>query len=211
MNRTPDSDRSFRPAATDAGGVVRDAVMTVPNVLTIARIAGSGVLLWLAQAGSERWFVGLFVTLVLTDWLDGKLAVLLDQRTELGARLDSVSDFVCYSCLVLGTMWLEPEFVRDEAMLIAAMVGSYALPVLVSLLRFRRLPAYHTRAAKTCWLLVSIGAVTLLLGGPWWPAQVTLIAVIVTNIEAFAIALVLPRWQADVPTIVHALKQPRRG
>jgi hypothetical protein len=51
---------------------------------------------------------------------------------------------------------------------------------------------------------------TLLLGGPAWPARVAMIAVIVTNIEATAITFVLRHWQTDVPSIWHAIRRTRR-
>lgn len=184
--------------------------LTVPNVLTIARIAGSGVLLWLAHAELSTAFVVLYVVLLLSDWLDGKLAIWLDQRTDLGARLDSAADFVMYACLMVGILWLRPEFVRSEAILIGVILGSYALMAAFALVRFGRLPAYHTRAAKTCWLLVSIGAVTLLAGGPLWPARVAMISVILTNIEAMAITFVLKSWRADVISIWHAVRFARK-
>ena len=64
------------------------SVLTVPNALTAVRIFGSFALVWLAAAEHVESFIGLFVVLVLTDWLDGRLAILLDQRTVLGARLE---------------------------------------------------------------------------------------------------------------------------
>jgi CDP-diacylglycerol--glycerol-3-phosphate 3-phosphatidyltransferase len=82
--------------------------------------------------------------------------------------------------------------------------------VVVSLARFGRLPAYHTFAAKVCWLLISAGAVTLLLGGPTWPAQVAMLSVIVANIEATAISFVMMRSETDVPSIWHAVRLARR-
>jgi CDP-diacylglycerol--glycerol-3-phosphate 3-phosphatidyltransferase len=184
--------------------------LTVPNALTVARMAGSGVLLWLAHAGHPSSFIALYAVLLFTDWIDGKIAIWLHQRSVLGARMDSVADAVLYTCLVIGISWLKPEFIESDTPLIWTMVGSYALSLLTGLVRFRRLPAYHTRAAKTCWLLVSIGAIALLLDGPWWPARVALVAVIITNLEATAISLVLPRWQMDVTSIWHAVRDTRR-
>lgn len=201
---------SAHPQPERARGDGGTGLLTVPNVISIARLAGAGVLLWLAHAGYATAFVALFALLVLSDWVDGKLAVLLDQRSVLGARLDSISDAVLYACLLLGTAMLKPEVFRSEALLIAVMLGSYAIVVAISLLRFGRPPAFHTRAAKTCWFLVALGAFTLLLDGPVWPARIAVIGVILTNIEATAIAFVLKEWQTDVPSIWHAVRIARR-
>jgi CDP-diacylglycerol--glycerol-3-phosphate 3-phosphatidyltransferase len=186
-------------------------VLTVPNVVTVVRLVASLLLPWLAWAGRAEWFIGLFLALVMTDWLDGKLAILLDQRTTLGARLDSVGDAVLYACLLIGVVWLQPAFLRSEAILVGAMLGSYAVTVIVTLIRFQRLPAYHTRAAKTCWLLTMIGALLLLAGGPVWPARIALIAVIIANAEATVISFVLKDWRTDVPSLWHATRFAREG
>ena len=196
--------RGERPPHDDVGA------LTVPNALTLLRFAGSGVLVWLASEGASGWFMGVFAALLLTDWLDGKLAILLHQRTELGARLDSIGDAILYACLLAGIVLLEPQFVRAEAVPLAVMLGSYALMLGASLARFRRLPAYHTFGAKTAWWLATIGAITLLAGGPPWPARVALVAVTLANLEAVAISFVLREWRADVRSIVHAMRERGR-
>ena len=48
-------------------------------------------MLWTAHQGYRQAFVVILVVLLFSDWLDGKLAVLLEQRTTFGARLDSLS------------------------------------------------------------------------------------------------------------------------
>lgn len=208
VNIPPDPPRVRDPRRADRDD--KPAVLTAPIAITVVRMVGSGVMLWLAHSGFAKLFAALFVVLVLSDWLDGKLAILLHQRTVLGARLDSIADAVLYACLLVGTAWLKPEHARSEAVLIGVLLVSYAVSVGVALARFGRLPAYHTRAAKACWLLVSIGATTLLLGGPTWPARVAMIGVIVTNIEATAITFVLRHWQTDVPSIRHAIRRARQ-
>ena len=184
-------------------------VLTVPNVITVARMAASAGLVWIAHAGLAGWFVGVFVVLMVTDWVDGKIAVLLHQRTEFGSRLDSFADVVLYVCLLVGMALLKPDFVRAEAVLIGLMLGSYALSVIIALARFRRPPAYHTFLAKLSWWLAAIGAVTLLTGGLAWPARVAIIAVTLGNAEQIAISCVLPRWRADVRSILHAVRARR--
>jgi CDP-diacylglycerol--glycerol-3-phosphate 3-phosphatidyltransferase len=98
---TADSDSNSEQAPDHDRASHR--VLTVPNVLTAARLVGSGFLLWLAHGGYAGWFVAIFALLLLTDWLDGKISILLDQRTVLGARLDSIADAVLYACLLVGT------------------------------------------------------------------------------------------------------------
>lgn len=186
-------------------------LVNVPNLLSAARLAGSPLLLPLAWFEQRGAFLGLFVLLMLTDWLDGKLAVAWRQRTAFGARLDSVADALMYGGLLVGGWLLVPQFVAQHAAWIGAALASFALTSLVGLVKFGRLPSYHTLGAKAGWFLSSTGALIVLAGGPTWPFCVAMVVVTATNLEATAISLVLPRWQADVLSIYHAWRQERPG
>jgi cardiolipin synthase (CMP-forming) len=93
--------------ATAEDSVYKDRYLTVPNVICGFRIIGSLALLWLAMTGWATAFVGLFVVLHVSDWVDGKLARWLHRRSDFGARLDSLSDAILYACLGLGCLTLK--------------------------------------------------------------------------------------------------------
>ena len=68
-------------------------VWTLPNLLSMARLAGVPLFLWLVL-GPEADFWALVVLMVsgVTDFADGWLARRLDQTTVLGQILDPVAD-----------------------------------------------------------------------------------------------------------------------
>lgn len=71
-------------------------ILTIPNLISIARLAGVPVFLWLvlglrSQAG-DWWAVGLLATAGVSDWLDGKIARALNQQSSLGEVLDPAAD-----------------------------------------------------------------------------------------------------------------------
>jgi cardiolipin synthase len=74
-------------------GPVVDRVLTVPNLLSIIRLAGVPVFLWLLL-GPKADGLALVVLAAsgVTDWLDGKLARWLNQTSKLGAKLDPAAD-----------------------------------------------------------------------------------------------------------------------
>jgi CDP-diacylglycerol--glycerol-3-phosphate 3-phosphatidyltransferase len=181
-------------------------MFNIPNSLSAFRLAGSLVLVGLAIAESRTAFAWLLGALLVSDWIDGKLAILLRQQTTFGARLDSVADAAMYSGLLFGLIWLHGGLVRQEWRWIVAVVVSYTLTTLAGLIKFRRLPSYHTRAAKTSWLLVSLAALCVFASGPVWPVRVAAGLVIFTNLEATAITGILKEWKADVPSLWHAWK-----
>jgi len=69
--------------------------VTLPNVITLVRIAACPVIFWLAisEGTSARvWAFGLFVAAALSDVWDGYLARRYDLVTDIGKLLDPVAD-----------------------------------------------------------------------------------------------------------------------
>jgi cardiolipin synthase (CMP-forming) len=67
-------------------------IVTLPNVVTVVRLACLPVFLWLLaqeQREAAAWLLG---GLGVTDWIDGYLARHLGQTSELGKVLDPVAD-----------------------------------------------------------------------------------------------------------------------
>ncbi len=79
-----------------------DRVLTIPNALSLARIAVLPlVLLDLLEGRFGRALV-LLLLIGASDWFDGYLARVLDQRTRLGAVLDPIGDRVVFVVVGVG-------------------------------------------------------------------------------------------------------------
>ena len=92
MTKAAAEDAAEDAAATDA----QDRVLTIPNAISVARLAGVPVFLWLVlglrtQTG-DWWAFGLLIASGLSDWLDGKIARALNQQSRLGQVLDPAAD-----------------------------------------------------------------------------------------------------------------------
>jgi cardiolipin synthase (CMP-forming) len=80
------------PRAEQAPSLPRQA-LTVPNLLSLLRLAGVPVFLWLLLGPhADGWALVLLVASALSDWLDGKLARWLNQQSRLGQLLDPAAD-----------------------------------------------------------------------------------------------------------------------
>jgi cardiolipin synthase len=71
-------------------------IVTIPNAISVARLAGVPVFLWLvlgprSQTG-DAWAVILLILAAASDWLDGKIARALNQQSRLGQVLDPAAD-----------------------------------------------------------------------------------------------------------------------
>ena len=87
-----------------ADDLTRDKrVWTVPNLLSMARLAGVPVFLWLVLGPeADGWALGLLMLSGFTDYLDGYLARKLDQTSALGEILDPVADRLYILAVVIG-------------------------------------------------------------------------------------------------------------
>ena len=84
------------PVATPVPGETRPPdgrVLTVPNLLSMLRLAGVPLFLWLLLGPhADGYAVLVLMVAGFTDWLDGKTARWLNQYSRLGELLDPAAD-----------------------------------------------------------------------------------------------------------------------
>jgi cardiolipin synthase len=77
-------------------------VLTLPNLISFARIALIPLYCWLsANERTRLWGIVLFAAVVATDWVDGYLARRTGQVSELGRILDPVADRLAIGAALL--------------------------------------------------------------------------------------------------------------
>ncbi|HVV24199.1 MAG TPA: CDP-alcohol phosphatidyltransferase family protein [Pseudonocardiaceae bacterium] len=70
-----------------------DRVFTLPNALSVLRLLGVPLFLWLLLGPrADLWALVVLAASGVSDWLDGKLARWLNQASRLGALLDPAAD-----------------------------------------------------------------------------------------------------------------------
>jgi cardiolipin synthase len=87
-----------------ADDLTRDLrVWTVPNLISMARLAGVPVFLWLVLGPeADGWALALLALSGVTDYLDGYLARKLNQMSQLGQVLDPIADRLYILAVVIG-------------------------------------------------------------------------------------------------------------
>lgn len=87
---------SARPTGGVGRGVTSSRVLTVPNALSLLRLVGVPLFLWLVLVDESTARDGLAILLLMasgiTDWLDGWLARSLGQTSRVGQLLDPLVD-----------------------------------------------------------------------------------------------------------------------
>ena len=83
-----------------------DRIVTWPNVLSALRLAGVPVFLWLVigprTPAADGIAVGILALAGISDWLDGKLARMLNQTSRLGQVLDPAADRLYIGASMIG-------------------------------------------------------------------------------------------------------------
>jgi cardiolipin synthase (CMP-forming) len=189
----------------------RDAIITIPNVICAVRLVSSPGLIALALIDRPIGFVILFTILTVSDWVDGRLARMLHQRSDFGARIDSFADAVLYASMLFGCLWLAADLLANEIGWIAAAVGSYALTCSIGLWKYGRIPSYHTYSAKRTQFLVLVAVIALIVEWSVWPLRLAALAVTWTNLETTCMSLLLPTWRADVSSLGEVLKERKQA
>ena len=110
MPTQPTTPRHARPSpkkdAVPSTEPRQPRVWTVPNVVSMLRLLGVPLFLWLVLV-PQADVLALIVLMVsgFTDWLDGYLARRLNQASKLGEILDPVADRLYILAVVVGLAW----------------------------------------------------------------------------------------------------------
>jgi cardiolipin synthase len=156
------------PAVTDREQLP-DRVWTVPNALSVLRLLGVPLFLWLLLGPeADEWAVVVLMISGLTDWADGKLARLLDQGSRLGALLDPAADrlYIVSTLIALALreiipLWIVVLLVGREVVLGLALLvlRHYGYPPL---------QVHYLGKAATLLLLYAFPGLMLATGDSWF-------------------------------------------
>ena len=149
-----------------------DRVLTIPNAIRAARLAGVPVVLWLVRgprtATADYWAVALLIVAGLSDWLDGKIARALNQGSRLGEVLDPAADrlYIAATLIALAVREIIPWW-------LVAILALRELVVGVALFVLKRRAGFGTLhvslVGKTATLCLLYAFPLLLIGDhPGW-------------------------------------------
>ena len=187
-----------------------DRILTLPNAFSVVRLLMVGVLIGLALAGLSQVFLVCFVASLLTDFFDGLLARKLHQESRLGSQLDSWADIMTALMMPFCVWLLWREIVIREAPFIIVGLVSYVVPAGLGLIKYGRLPSYHTWGAKVCTVVMGACVVILLAGWSPWPFRLFVPVVVLEAAQEVAMTLILPEWHPNIPSLWHAIEIGRR-
>ena len=182
-------------------------VLNIPNILSLFRIIAAPFLLFTGWFEMPTLFFILFGLMLLSDVLDGFFARILDQTSQLGARLDSYGDILTYLSTPLAAWWLWPDLIKEELYYITAVIIIYILPAFFALAKFGKLASYHTWITKVSAVLMSAGVVLLLGFENALLFHIAIYFLLIEMIENIAITIILPKPKSNIHSIWHAWEE----
>jgi CDP-diacylglycerol--glycerol-3-phosphate 3-phosphatidyltransferase len=188
-------------------------IKSTPVLLTALRALLAPVVLLLSlYAPWPEAFAACLIVAFLSDIFDGVLARRLGLATANLRRLDSAADTIFYAACVFAAWHLYPAALTERLVPLTALAVLEVTRYVVDWLKFRREASYHMWSSKVWGIALFTGFFSLLVFGSSGAAVSCAIYVgIIADVEGLAISIVLPRWKADVPSLVHALRERRNA
>jgi CDP-diacylglycerol--glycerol-3-phosphate 3-phosphatidyltransferase len=146
-------------------GAPTDRVLTVPNVLSAARLVLIVVFVYLLLGThAYGWAVAVLMISGASDWLDGKLARLLNQYTRLGELLDPAVDrlYMVVIPISFAIAGLVPWWI-----IVVLIVRDGLLAAMLPVLRSRGLSALPVSYIGKAATFALMSAFPLILLGQW--------------------------------------------
>lgn len=153
------------------------------------------------------FLAALIVLALLSDIYDGLLARLWEVDTENLRRWDTRADTFFYLCVLIAVLLRHPAAILGRWPLLAALLAAEAAQHLFAFFKYGRHASYHSVISKIWGLLMAAAMICLLgfdLDG--WFMDFAIGWGILCNLQGLLMSLLLPRWQRDVPSLIHALR-----
>ncbi len=182
-------------------GQASSAIVTIPNLVSLARLLLVPLFLWLLLGVDEIAAAGWLLAIIGgTDWVDGYLARRLGQVSEMGKMLDPVADRLAVVAAVIGGLIagvLPGWFVWGLIVREAVVAG---LALYLGLRMGRRLEVRFLGKAATLILYAAISCWFIGVGTPMsWLEQLAEIGALVGLVLYYA---VMVSYVGDARTMV---------
>lgn len=144
---------------------------------------------------------------VLSDIFDGVLARKFNVVTDNLRLWDSRADVIFWVCTAIALHILYPTLWHISWVMIIVLGIMETIPRIISHIRFKREASTHHILSKIftlfLWATISLAFLNGELGNLYW---LTLLIGIISQLEAIAIMLIIPKWAVDVKSIKSAWK-----
>ncbi|CAM3777795.1 CDP-alcohol phosphatidyltransferase family protein [Flavobacterium branchiophilum] len=185
----------------------KEQIFNIPNLLSFYRLLAIPLIIWSLTTGQRNLFIILISINLITDVLDGWLARYFQLCTEFGARLDSLADIGTFLLSIWGFLTFEKTFVLAHQTAFVLLFSFYAIPQLVSLIKFRRPTSFHLYSNKFVGYVQGIFIFTFFVFGYHKIYfYFMIVASCLADFEVFVLVLYMPKIKSNAKSLYHILK-----
>jgi len=182
--------------------------LTIPNILSLYRLFMFPFILLFLLLGMELTYAILLIISLNTDVWDGFIARRFNQKTAIGARIDSLADIGVYLTALSGITVFKLDEIGSDVWLFYTFVISYVVVHLSPLIKFGTIQSLHLWSIKLGGYLQGIFFILLFLVG-YFPVYFYIMVnfSLLAFIENLGIQLILPEMRSDVKGLYWVLKE----
>ena len=182
--------------------------LTLPNILSLYRLASVPFICILIGLGHDRLFALLFTINQVTDILDGYIARKYKLQTETGALLDSYADIGSYILAFYAIVTFHPYLFTDYGYWLSGFFVIYALQLMICRIKHKRWVAgLHLYSCKITGYVQGLFLVTLFAYGfIGWFFYVMILIGILAELEVIAINVLSSRPILNAKGLYWVLK-----
>lgn len=197
----------------------QERVLTVPNILTLSRMATSPFIGYFIWTGAHHHALACFAFAAVTDLFDGYIARKFNQSSELGAILDPLADKLLLATSVIAMyntsllpLWLVKIWIfKDLVVLTGGTIVRYhgfdERPSLKKFFDFKNYPTLgfepsmisKCNTALQCTLIISHLSTTSMVGIPLYDNSLFWFQALTCLTTTLTFSQYLARWAVPIP------------
>jgi len=179
------------------------------NAITLYRLLAAPMLLLLLLNGQLILFKWLLAVSFLTDAIDGYLARRYKVTSVFGSILDSVSDDLTIAVAIIGITFVNPQFLKNELLLVAVQVTLFIAQISFALVRYGKISSFHTYLAKFVTVFQGIFLVLFYwLSAPVYALFYFVSALTILDlVEEIILVIITPKWETDIKGLYWVIKK----
>lgn len=182
-----------------------------PYVLIAFRAACAPLIVLFAWRSTPPFYLAAVVYAALvSDVFDGVVARRLGISTPALRHADTIVDTVFYLAAAAALVIVVPHAFASVESLLMVFVTIHIARAIFEVTKFGRVALYHMWSAKTFGLLLAAA-----FGYTFMTSRVNVLLAVALSVgiwnelEGVLTSVVLPSWQCDVPSVVHAVRRAR--
>ncbi|MCL2764666.1 MAG: CDP-alcohol phosphatidyltransferase family protein [Treponema sp.] len=139
----------------------KNNIINIPNLLSLLRFILSFSLLFIWDI--KYLLFSIILLCGLTDIIDGFIAKKLNQKTVIGAWLDSIADFTFYIILTLCALFYESDILMELKYYVIIITSIKIISIIICLIKYRKFGFLHTLGNKITGIILFINICVFIL------------------------------------------------